>query len=124
MSFVALVSEDSNEPKYILKFEEKGTAEKEERGGYGHTISTGEYFLRKKYLKVGRSSSTTYHKFSNLPDNALCTLEEVFETFVDISNDLTLDMETFKVFQMHAGACFSLLLFIFISCNLKKKTSF
>ena len=114
MSFVALVSEDSNEPKYILKFEEKGTAEKEEKDEYCNTISTGEYFLHKKYLKIGKSRSTTYHKFNNLPGDALCTLEEVFEVFVDILDDLTLDKETFKVFQMHAGACFSLILFIFI----------
>ena len=44
-TFVALVSEDSNEPVYILKVGEKGAAEKEETYGYGHTISTGQYFL-------------------------------------------------------------------------------
>ena len=35
-SFVALVSEDSNEPVYILKVQEKGISEKEETDGYGH----------------------------------------------------------------------------------------
>ena len=102
--FVALVSEDSNEPVYILKVQEKGIAEKEETDGYGHTISTGEYFLRGKYLKMGRSRSTTHHKFSILPGDALCTLEEVFEVFVDISDDLTLDKKTFKALQIRAGA--------------------
>ena len=34
--FVALVSEDSNEPVYILKVQEKGISEKEETDGYGH----------------------------------------------------------------------------------------
>ena len=74
LSFVELVYEDSNGPVYILKVKEKGIAEKEETDGYGHTISTGEYFLREKYLKMGRSRSTRYHKFSILPGDALCTL--------------------------------------------------
>ena len=73
-SFVALVSDDSNEPLYIFKVDEKRMAEKEETDGYGHTISTGECLLCRKYLKMGRSRSTRYHKFSILPGDALCTL--------------------------------------------------
>ena len=53
---------------------------------------------------MGRSRSTRYLKFSILPGDALCTLEEVFEVFVDILDDLTLDKETFKVLHMRAGA--------------------
>ena len=53
---------------------------------------------------MGRSRSTAYHKFSILPGDALCNLEEVFEVFVDISDDLTLDKESFKALQMRAGA--------------------
>ena len=68
------------------------------------TVSTGEYFLRGKYLKMRRSRSTRYHKFSILPGDALCRLEEVFEVFDDISDDLTLDKETFIALQMLAGA--------------------
>ena len=102
--FVALVSKDCNEPVFILKVEEKEIAEKEEMGGYGHTISTGEYVLCRKYLKMERSRSTRYHKFSILPSDGLCTLEEVFEVFIDISDDLTLNKETFKMLQIHAGA--------------------
>ena len=52
---------------------------------------------------MGRSRSTRYHKFSILPDDALCTLE-VFEVFVDISDDLILDKETFKALQTRAVA--------------------
>ena len=63
-----------------------------------------EYFLCGKHLKMGRSRSTRYLKFSILPGDALCTLEEVFEVFVDILDDLTLDKETFKVLHMRAGA--------------------
>ena len=98
-SFVTLVSEDSNESVYILKVEQKGIAE-EETDGYGQIISTVLYFLRGKYLKMGRSRSTKYHKFSILPGNALFTLEEVFEVFVDISDDLRLGKETFNALQM------------------------
>ena len=51
-----------------------------------------------------RSRSTRYHKFRILPGDALCRLEEVFEVFDDISDDLTLDKETFIALQMLAGA--------------------
>lgn len=44
-SFVALVSEDSNESVYILKVEEKGKADKEEADEYGHIIAAEEYFI-------------------------------------------------------------------------------
>ena len=98
------MSKGCNEPVCILKVEEKEIAEKEEMGGYGHTISTGEYVLCGKYLKMEKSRSTRYHKFSILPSDELCTLEEVFESFIDISEDLTLNKETFKVLQIHAGA--------------------
>ena len=105
-SFVALVSEDSNEPVYILKVEEKGTAEKEGTDGYGYTISTGEYFLRRKYLKMGRSRATRYHKFSILLGNARCTLYtgKSVEIFLEIFDDLILNKETFKALQMRAEA--------------------
>ena len=103
-SFVALVSEDSNEPMYILKVEVKGIAEKEDTDGYGHTISIGEYFLSGNHLKMGESRSTKYHKFSILPGDAFCALEEVFEVFVDISDNLKLDKETFKALQIRAEA--------------------
>ena len=88
---------------YILKVKEKGIAEKEETDNYGHTISIGEFFLHGKYLKMGRSKSTRHHKFSILPGEALCTPEEVFEVFVDISDDLTLEKETFKALKVRAG---------------------
>ena len=102
-SFVGLLCEVSNEPVYILKVEENGIVEKEKTDGYGHGISTGEYFLRGKCLKIGRSRSTRCHKFSILTGDELCTVEEMFEVFADISDDRTLDKETFKVLQMRAG---------------------
>ena len=98
------MSEDSNESVHILKVKEKRIEEKEDTDGYEHSVSTGEYFLRGKYLKMRRSRSTTYYKFSILHGDVLCTLEEVFETFPDISDHLTLDKKTFIALQIHAGA--------------------
>ena len=51
-SFVALVSEDSNEPVYILKVEEKGQAEKEETDEYRHLIVGGGGELGIKTVQV------------------------------------------------------------------------
>ena len=41
-SSVALVSEDSNEPVYILKVKEKGRAEKDEQDDFEHCIPAGD----------------------------------------------------------------------------------
>ena len=50
-SFVALISENSNEPVYILKVEEKGRAEKDEQDDFEHCIPAGDLYIRGKYLK-------------------------------------------------------------------------
>ena len=81
-SFVALISEYSNEPVYILKVEENGSAEKDEQDDFKHCIPTGDLYIRGKYLKKERSRSTRVHKFSILSADALCTLDEIFDVFV------------------------------------------
>ena len=50
-SFVALISEDSNEPVYILKVEEKERAEKDEQDDFEHCIPAGDLYIHGTYLK-------------------------------------------------------------------------
>ena len=100
-SFVALVSEDS---VYILKVEEKGKAEKEEQDDYGHTIPPGQLYLRGKCLKKERSRSARHHKFSILSGNTICTPDEIFDVFVDISDALTIEKERFSTLLSRACA--------------------
>ena len=82
-SFVVLISEDSNEPVYILKVEEKERAEKDEQDDFEHCIPAGDLYIRGKYLKKERSRSTRVHKFSIISADALCTPDEIFDVFVD-----------------------------------------
>lgn len=103
-SFIALVSGDSTEPIYLLKLEEKKMAEKEEHDDFGHIISPGEFFIRGRYLKKERSRSTRCYKFSILSGDAICTPDEVFELFVDVSDDLTIEKETFNALLLKAEA--------------------
>ena len=44
-SYVTLVSDDVNEPVYIMKVEEKGRTEKEVHDEDGHVISAGDLFI-------------------------------------------------------------------------------
>ena len=73
--------------------------EKEETDEYGHLIAAGDYFLRGKY-----SRSTRFNKFSIIAGDALCAPEEVFDVFVDISDDLMLEKESFRALLSRAGA--------------------
>jgi len=97
-SFVALVSEDSNEPVYILKVEGKERAEQEQKDDFGHIIPPGQLYLSGKYLKKERSRSGI------LPGKAICTPDEMFEVFVDVLENLTIEKETFSALITRASA--------------------
>ena len=94
--FLAFASGDPNEPVYFLKVEDKGEAKNEISDEYGHKILGGDLFLRGNYLQITRSRSSKLHKFKVLPGEVLVEASEVFEIFVDISDDLTLDKEEFR----------------------------
>ena len=100
--FDKVMSTESNEPLHILKVEEKRIVEQEETDRYRHTISTGEYFLPGKYLRMGRSRSPRYHKFSIFYLTMHFVHSKKRLKSVDISDNLTLDKKTFKTVQMHA----------------------
>ena len=103
-SFVALISEDSNEPVYILKVEEKERAEKDEQDDFEHCIPAGDLYIRGKYLKKERSRSTRVHKFNILSADPPCTPNEIFNVFVDVSEDLAIEKETFRELLSRAGS--------------------
>ena len=95
-SYVALASDDVNEPIYIMKVEEKGRTEKEIQDEDGHVISAGDLYLRGKYLKQERSRSRHLKQFSIYPGDGICEPSEVFEVSVELSDDLVMSRESFE----------------------------
>ena len=96
-SFVSLFSGSQNEPLYFVKVTEKDTAEKDLTDPYGHFIGTGEKFLKGYYLKQCRSKQIRKKKFQILPTPIVFAPDEVFNTYVDITNDLYLDVQSFEI---------------------------
>ena len=54
-------------------------------------------------IKMIRSRSSRHHKFTILQEDVLCLPEEVFEVFVDVTDELTLDKNILKTLQVRAG---------------------
>jgi len=63
-----------------------------------------QLYLSGKYLKKERSRSARFHKFSILPGKAICTPDEMFEVFVDVLENLTIEKETFSALITRASA--------------------
>ena len=89
---------------YILKVKEKGRAEKDEQDDSEHCIPAGNLYIRGKYLKKERSRSTRVHKFNILSADPPCTPNEIFNVFVDVSEDLAIEKETFRELLSRAGS--------------------
>ena len=62
---------------------------------YGHRISKGELHLRGNYLKVVRSKIMLWKKFEILNSQVLIAPDEVFETFVEVADDLTMSCRSY-----------------------------
>ena len=96
-SFVSLFSGSQNEPLYFVQVTEKGTAEKDLTDPYGHFIGTGEKFLKEYYLKQCRSKQISKKKFQILSTPIVFAPDEVFDTYVDITDNLYLDVQSLKL---------------------------
>ena len=64
-------------------------------GIYGHRISRGELCLRGNYLKVVRSKNMLWKKLEILNYEVLIPPDEVFETFVEVADDLTMSCRSY-----------------------------
>ena len=95
-SFVSLFSGSHNKPLYFVQVTGKGNAEVDLTDPYGHFIGTGEIFLKGYYLKQCRSKQVSKKKFQILSTPIVFAPDEVFDTYVDITDDLYLDLQSFK----------------------------
>ena len=92
LSFVSLFSGNQNQPPYFVKVTEKGTAQKDHTDPYGHFIGNGERLLKGFYFKLSRSTHICKKKFQLLPTPVIFAPDEVFDTYVEITEDLCLDL--------------------------------
>ena len=91
LSFVTLLSGNQKEPLHFVRVIEKGTAHEDLTDSYGYFITSGEKVLKGFHLKVSRSKQTSRKKFQILPTPIVFAPDEVFDTYVDISDDLHLN---------------------------------
>ena len=103
-SFITLFSGNQNEPLYFVNVTEKGTAHEDLSDSYGHYITSGEKYLKGFYLKMSRSKKIDKKKFQILPTPIVFAPDEVFDTYVDISDDLHLDVQSFKLLMLKANS--------------------
>ena len=69
----------------------------------GNPIEASQLFLRGNHLKPERSRSSRFQKFSVLTGRVLVDLSEVFELFIDMSDDLSLEKELWRELHVRAG---------------------
>ena len=93
---LSLFNGSQNEPLYLVQVTEKGTAEKDLTDRYGHFIGTGENLLIRYYLKQCRSKQISKKKFQILSTPIVFAPDEIFDTYVDITDDLYLDVQSFS----------------------------
>ena len=57
-----------------------------------HFISAGEMFFKDFYLKMARSKNVAKKKYQILPTEIVFSPDEVFDTYMEFSEDLYLDI--------------------------------
>ena len=65
------------------------------RPSYGHFVTSGEKFLKGFYLKIARAKQISKKKVNILPTPIVFAPDEVCDTYIDISDDLHLDLQSF-----------------------------
>ena len=93
-SYVALVGKIS-EPLYIIKVAEKGKATEKMYDQWNHVILPGELYLKGNYLVKTRSKSSKKKQFKVLDNPVLMQPDEVFEFFLDIDAQHTMDISSY-----------------------------
>ena len=87
---------------------------------YRHRISKGELYLHGNYLKIVRSKYVFWKKFEILKYKVLIPPDEVFKTFVEVADDLTMSCRSYLALKELAKWTFSLILVQYvyqISCH-------
>ena len=94
-SFVAVVTFSLAEPIYIIKVIEKQKATEKMSDNYGHNLMKGELYFRGNYLQLVRSKKMSNKQFKIIEKDVIISPEEVFETFIDVQEDLTMAVDSY-----------------------------
>ena len=89
-SFVAVLSNNLNEPAYFIKVEEKSIAECELRDRFGHVVLVGEPYCKRNYLQKIRSRNISKFQFKLLLNPVYLEPDEVYQPFVETDENLTI----------------------------------
>ena len=93
-SYVSLLSYNASDPVYFVLMEKRGQATEKLQGRYGHVILPGELYLEGRYLHKSRSRHPSKKKFKFLDHTVYISPGEIFETFVEFDDDLTMGNES------------------------------
>ena len=81
------------QPVDILKIFEKDRAITKMHGKYGHVILPDELYLKGNYPVKTRSKNLNERKYRILYDPVMVTPDEIFDYFIDVKDDLTMEAD-------------------------------
>ena len=88
---------------YFVQVTEKGTTEKDLTDPFGHFIGTSENFFKGYYLKQCRSKQISQKKSQISSTPIVFASYECFDIYVDITDNLYLDVQSFKLLIQKAN---------------------
>ena len=94
-SFVAVLSNNLNEPVYFIRVEEKGIAECELKDRFGHVVLVGEPHFKVNYLQKIRPRNISKFQFKLLLNLVYLEPDEVYQPFVEFDKNLTITKELY-----------------------------
>ena len=93
-SYIALITGNMLQPVYmlqLLKIFEKGKAITKMHDKSGHMILPDELYLKGNYLIKARCKNINKRKFRIVDNTVLVTPDEIFDYFIDVKEDLTME---------------------------------
>ena len=95
-SYVSLLLCNASDPVYFVLVEKKCQATEKLQDQYGHVIPPGELYLEDRYLHKSRSRHPNKKKFKVLDHTVYISPGEIFETFAEFDDDLTMANESYS----------------------------
>ena len=92
-SYMALITGNMLQPVYILNIFEKGKTSTKMYDKYGHVILPDKLHLKGNYLFKTRCKNINKRKFRILDGPVVVAPEEIFDHFIDVKKDLTMEAD-------------------------------